>query len=251
MPLTAPQHALMRRNPWFQQLPPELAGFLLQQAKPRRLGPGQHLFFRGDPPDGLYALVEGTLAVSGVSEDGREAMLSILEPSAWFGEIALFDHLPRTHHVAVISRQPALVLHVLQADVEALLQRHPAYWREFGVLLASKTRLFMVNMEDSALMTPERRLARRLLWSAHMTDPAMAEPVCRLPFSQANLASMLALSRQTVNQLLGGLQEAGLIRVSYGVIEVIDRLGLVMVGQVTSNDAQRLGAQLPVPPAED
>jgi CRP/FNR family transcriptional regulator, cyclic AMP receptor protein len=251
MPLTAPQHALMRRNPWFQQLPHALAEFLLRQSLPRRLNPGQHLFFRGDPPDGLYALVEGTLAVSGVSEDGREAMLSILEPSAWFGEIALFDRLPRTHHVAVISRHPALVLHVPQADIEALVQQHPAYWREFGVLLASKTRLFMVNMEDSALMTPERRLARRLLWSAHMMDPAMAQAVCRLPFNQANLASMLALSRQTVNQLLGGLQDAGLIRVSYGVIEVIDRLGLVMVGQVSTHDAQLLGTQLPTQPSGD
>jgi CRP/FNR family transcriptional regulator, cyclic AMP receptor protein len=250
MPLTAPQHAVMRRSTWFQQLPAELADFLLRRAVPKRLNPGQHLFFRGDAPDGLYALVEGTLSVSGVSEDGREAMLSILEPSAWFGEIALFDHLPRTHHVGVISRQPALVLHVPQVEIESLLSRQPAYWRDFGVLLAQKTRLFMINMEDSALMTPERRLARRLVWSTHMIDPLMEMPVCRLPFSQANLASMLALSRQTVNQLLGGLQDAGLIRVSYGVIEVIDRLGLVMVGQVSVREAEILGARLPTDPAE-
>jgi CRP/FNR family transcriptional regulator, cyclic AMP receptor protein len=100
-------------------------------------------------------------------------------------------------------------------------------------------------MEDSALMSPERRLARRLVWSAHMMDPNMEIPVCRLPFSQANLASMLALSRQTVNQLLGGLQEAGLIRVSYGVIEVLDRVGLVMAGQVSAREAELLGARLP------
>lgn len=249
MPLTAPQHAVMQRNPWFQQLPAALSGFLLAQGMPRRLNPGQHLFLRGDAPDGLYALVEGTLAVSGVHEDGREAMLSILEPSAWFGEIALFDHLPRTHHVAVISRQPALVLHVSQADIEGLLEDHPAYWRDFGVLLAQKTRLFMVNMEDSALMSPEQRLARRLVWSAHMMDPNLEMPVCRLPFSQANLASMLALSRQTVNQLLGGLQEAGLIRVSYGVIEVLDRVGLVMAGQVSVREAELLGARLPSDPS--
>ena len=57
----------------------------------------------------------------------------------------------------------------------------------------------MVNMGDSALMSPEQRL----VGSAHLMNPHMEMPVCRLLFSQGNLASMLALSRHTVNQLLG------------------------------------------------
>lgn len=81
---------------WFQGLPEALQTHLLALAQPRQLPPGQRLFARGDAPCGLYCVVEGAIRISAVSEHGKEALLILVEPPHWFGEIALFDGQART-----------------------------------------------------------------------------------------------------------------------------------------------------------
>jgi CRP/FNR family transcriptional regulator, cyclic AMP receptor protein len=80
-------------------------------------------------------------------------------------------------------------------------------------------------MEDMALMPLAVRLARRLA--------AMAEGYGErehrrrtVEVSQEQLAMMLSTSRQTANQLLKELESQGLIRLSYGTIEILDLDGL-------------------------
>src|SRR5690606_21769976 len=89
---------LLRADPWFGSVPPDFEQDLLALATLRRLQAGAHLFFRGDAPDGLYAMLEGSLRVAGVTEAGKDAILSLVDAPSWFGEIALFAPLPRTHN---------------------------------------------------------------------------------------------------------------------------------------------------------
>src|SRR5688572_23241861 len=89
--------ALLRTGIWFSGLPERLADALLAAGTLRDLTPGERLFSRGDAPDGLYAIVDGAIRVSGVSESGKEAVLTLLESPQWFGEVSVFDGQPRTH----------------------------------------------------------------------------------------------------------------------------------------------------------
>ena len=73
---------------WFRALPDDLREGLLRAALMRTLQPGERLFSRGDPPCGLYAVVQGTMRITGVSHEGKEALLTLIEPPHWFGEIA-------------------------------------------------------------------------------------------------------------------------------------------------------------------
>ncbi|MET5021597.1 cyclic nucleotide-binding domain-containing protein, partial [Burkholderia pseudomallei] len=72
---------------------------------------------------GLYALLSGALSVGAVDESGKEAILTVDEPTTWFGDIALFDELPRTHDA--IGLEDALLLHVPQAALQLLLADTP------------------------------------------------------------------------------------------------------------------------------
>ncbi|MCA1662677.1 MAG: DUF962 domain-containing protein, partial [Myxococcales bacterium] len=91
---------------------------------------------------------------------GREALLTLLEPPTWFGEISIFDGAPRTHDA--IAECEALVLHVPRAALDTILSAQPRYWRELGLLVTSKLRLAFSAMEDMALLPLALRLARRL-----------------------------------------------------------------------------------------
>jgi CRP/FNR family cyclic AMP-dependent transcriptional regulator len=238
----------LRGDPWFGQVSPGFEQAMLACATVRRLQPGEHLFMRGDPPDGLYALIEGTVRVSGVTEAGKEAILSIIEPPAWFGEIALFDRLPRTHNA--LADGPVRLLQVPQAEMLGLLDAQPAFWRELGVLMALRLRLTFMGLEDMALLDAESRLLRRLVWLVEnqpspplpaASEAGMPEVPRVLPISQAQLGMMLSLSRQTTNQILQGLQEQGVVRVAYGRIEVIHRARLMALAGVSDSERAVLG----------
>jgi CRP/FNR family cyclic AMP-dependent transcriptional regulator len=230
--------AMLRADPWFGSIPRELEEALLALATPRRLQHGEHLFFRGDPPCGLYAMLEGTLRVSGVTEAGKEAILSLVEAPSWFGEISLFDQLPRTHNA--VADGPVRVLHVPQKELVALLARAPHFWRELGVLMALRLRLAFISMEDMALLPADARLARRLVWLVEASALTPANGPCSLPISQTQLGMMLSLSRQTTNQILQTLQEQQVLRVAYGRIEVLDRVRLMAVARVSLNERRIL-----------
>ncbi|VXC47952.1 Crp/Fnr family transcriptional regulator [Pseudomonas sp. 8Z] len=210
--------ARLLQGQWFAALPPILRDALLEMAQVQRLDAGQRLFRRGDKPSGLYAVVDGAMRVGAVSESGKEALLTLIEPPYWFGEISLFDGLPRTHDA--FAESPSTLLLLPQAELLALLERQPQYWRDFALLMSHKLRLAFHALEDMSLLPAAPRLARRLLLIAE--NYGEGEPRRVLHLAQEQLALMLSLSRQTTNQILKELAAQGIVRLTYGEIEILD-----------------------------
>jgi CRP-like cAMP-binding protein len=208
----------LNQGHWFAALPQPLGQSLLAMAQVQRLDAGQRLFRRGDKPSGLYAVVEGAVRVGAVSESGKEALLTLVEPPYWFGEISLFDGLPRTHDAFAESASTLLLLP--QHELLTLLEREPQYWRDFALLMSHKLRLTFLTLEDMSLLPAAPRLARRLLLIAE--NYGESEPRRVLHLAQEQLALMLSLSRQTTNQILKELQAQGVVQLTYGEIEILD-----------------------------
>ncbi|WP_455912237.1 Crp/Fnr family transcriptional regulator [Pseudomonas putida] len=204
---------------WFSHLPASFQHSLLASARQRQLAAGQYLFKRGDPPCGLYAVLDGTLRISAVNEHGKEALLSLVERPYWFGEICLFDSLPRTHDACAVG--PCTLLQVPQQALLSILDESPQYWRDLALLMSQKLRLSFINIEHLSLMPASVRLAHRLLMIVEgYGDTEHSKRVLQLP--QEDLAAMLSLSRQTTNALLKDLQAQGVVRLGYGEIEILD-----------------------------
>ncbi|PYC29236.1 Crp/Fnr family transcriptional regulator [Aquipseudomonas alcaligenes] len=216
----SPSHyrPLLEHGQWFSHLSPALRDTLLGEARLLRLEPGQRLFRRGDPPCGLYAVLEGMMRVGAVGRDGKEALLTLVEPPYWFGEISLFDGQPRTHDA--YAEGPTLLLQVPQAALLALLAREPGHWRDFALLMSQKLRLAFIALEEMSLLPAAPRLARRLLMMAEGYGETGPRRVLHL--AQEQLALMLGLSRQTTNQILKELQARGALHLTYGEIEIVD-----------------------------
>lgn len=215
--------AAVRAGAWFAALPETLQQALLEDARPRRVAPGATLFARGDPFDGLYCILSGTMQIHATAATGKEALLGLLEPGTWFGEICLFDNLPRTHDARAINA--VTLLNVPRAALDARLAIHPEWWPAFGRLLASKTRQAFRFVEEAQLLAPTARTARRLAALAQglgnrPAQPASTPLALRIP--QEQLAQMLGLSRQTVNHALRELESRGLLRLHYAGIELLD-----------------------------
>lgn len=225
--------ATVEAGRWFHALPPELAAQLKALAQPRTLAAGDWLFRRGDPPCGLYAVARGALSISGTAacgEQARTALLALVEPPMWLGEIALFDGAQRTHDAQAATA--CIVLHVPQAPLMEWLAAHPGHWQALALLLTDKLRVCLVALEEHTLLPAPQRLARRLVRMAEGFDQWQPDGQGRqrwrreLDVSQEQLARMLGLSRQTTNQILQELQLAGCLQLRRGKMEVLDRQGL-------------------------
>lgn len=237
--------ATVQAGRWFHALPPELAQQLQALAQPRLLAAGDWLFRRGDPPCGLYAVARGALSISGTEACGdqaRTALLALVEPPMWLGEIALFDGDCRTHDVRAATA--CIVMHVPQAPLREWLQAHPAHWQPLALLLADKLRASLAALEEQTLLPAPQRLARRLVRMAEgfgqwqSLQAGQADPHGRgsqrlrreLDISQEQLARMLGLSRQTTNQILQDLQQSGCLQLRRGKLEIRDLQGLRNAG---------------------
>jgi CRP-like cAMP-binding protein len=190
----------------------------------KELKPRGRLFARGDAPSGMYGVVEGQLRASGTDGEGKVALLTIVEAPNWVGEIPLFDRLPRTHDLT--AETEALVVHVPQEPLLAALDREPRWWRDMSLLLTGKLRLAFGAMEDSQLLPVPARLAHRLVLIAEGYGEWSDGSTRDVGISQETLATMLATSRQTVNQALKAMEAKGWVRLAYGRVEVLDLKGL-------------------------
>lgn len=229
---TAREHReRLRAGRWFRGLPHELQDDLLDAGVVRQLPPAARIFSRGDPPSGLFAALDGGVRISAATDEGKEALLTLVEPPAWFGEIAVFDGLPRTHDA--IAEGATTVLHVPDAALRVILGAEPAYWRDLALLMTHKLRLMFTVVEEAAVLPIAVRLARRLLHMAEGYGEWHDRKTRVVVVKQEQLAAMLTTSRQTANQVLKRLEAKGVVRLTYGEIEITDHAALEKEARLT------------------
>ncbi len=220
---TAALLATLSANPWFGALAPEVRATMVARSELVRLRRGEMLFRQGDAPTGLYGLVRGTLKMSTLREDGKEAILVVIEAGIWFGEISLIDGQPRTHDATAVGEVEVLMLP--RGAFDALMERAD-FARAVAGLLAGRIRLLYGIVEDATLRSTRARVARRLLLLARGDASMSPRMRARVPVSQEGLAMMLGITRQTLSKELRLLADGGVIELGYGYIEVVSAEGL-------------------------
>lgn len=229
--LSTAHRRAMEANPWFAAMTRAQRESLLAAAELVHLRRGAMLFRQGDPVgaagSGFYGLAAGMIKVSTLRQDGREAILAVLEPGNWFGEISLIDGSPRTHDATALS---ALDLLVVPPEAFAQLMQGSAFARAVAALLAARVRSLYGLMEDATLRGLRARVARRLLTLAR--GDATQSPVLRssVKLPQEALAMMLGVTRQTLSKELNALAQERVIALGYGRIELLSSEALQRLG---------------------
>ena len=215
-------------NPWFGGMPLRERRAILAASELLRLRAGGMLFRQGDKvPVGqgaFYGVARGRFKMSSLREDGREAILAIVEAGNWFGEISLLDQRPRTHDATALGE--AQVLALPRTAFDALMKRH-AFSQAICRLLAARTRTLYGMVEDATLRSTRARVARRLLSLARGDATLASDARPAVPVSQEALAMMLGITRQTLSKELKALAARGAISLGYRRIEIVslEKLG--------------------------
>ena len=184
------------------RLPDEFAGKLLAGKRTLNLREGETLFERGDAGDGCYWLRRGVLAVCVASHNGEQRILAILGPGAIVGELAMIDGLPRSASVQAV--RDCELTFVSRAAFAQMLSRHPEFYSDIVMALASRLRQSDEDMVASSFLTVRARVARALLqFARHLgEDVGSGRIAIRRRITQSDLASMAGVARESVSRTL-------------------------------------------------
>jgi CRP/FNR family transcriptional regulator, cyclic AMP receptor protein len=174
---------------------------------PREFRARTVLMSEGDETDNLYIILEGRVRAYVSDSDGREAVLSVMGPGEYFGELA-FDEGPRS--ASVITLEPCRLLVVPREDFVEFVKRSPTFAVHFINRLIGRIRTLTNNVRSLALMDAYGRVARLLLESAVTENGAQFIPE---KLTQAEIASRVGCSREMVSRIFKDLVQGRYISI--------------------------------------
>lgn len=223
--LNSAQLALLQSDIWFAGLPGNIRAAIIQIAQLKTLADGEYSHRKDRPAEGWMGILSGAVRICSTAPDGKQAVLAFLEPGTWFGEISLFDGLPRTHD-GIATGATELLL-VPNHEFRTLLAQFPELPLHFLKLQASRLRLLFAAMEDVNMLPLPARLAKQLVNLSHAYGVKEEDGIrINLHLPQEDLAQLLGSSRQRVNVLLSDWVRQGWISVRYGGITMHDETPL-------------------------
>ena len=226
--LTIAERSNIEAGSWYSKLSPPLRHAILSYAAVRRLHDGEMLSTRGAPADEWCGVAQGAMRVSSVSLSGKQITLTYVEPGSWFGDIALFDGLPRTHDSNAHGETTLLV--VRKADFNGLLARHTELYEALLRLNCRRLRLMFDAVEDLNTLPLASRLAKQILLLARSYGISQGEEIrIGLQLAQEDLAQLLGASRQRVNQELKGFERMGAVRIEPTRLVVLSKAKLLAI----------------------
>jgi len=228
--LTPEERHHIENGPWFSRLSRPLKDAILARAVVRRLADGAPLAARGAEALEWCGVARGAVRISSVSLAGKQVALTYCEPGTWFGDIALFDGLPRTHDADVHG--DTTLLAVRKPDFRELLSQHVELYDALLRLNCRRLRLMFDLIEDLNTRPLQARLAKQLLLLARSYGVSEGDEIrIGLQLAQEDIAQLLGASRQRVNQELKGFERLGLVRVEPTRLIVLDRDRLLAIAQ--------------------
>lgn len=224
--------AVLQQTPVFADLPASDLADLAERMSQRTFGRGMIIFHKGSVGQSLYLIGSGRVRIFLLSETGREISLEVLSSGDYFGELALLDDLPRSAGALAMERT---VTYTLQRDdFWRLLDAHPRLALPMLTLMGKRLRQMIDYAEHLAFTDVQGRVAAKLLELAgrfgETTGGASGRDVAGidlvLPMTQAELATWVASSRESVNKVLGVFRDQRLIRLEGQRIVIVDQRGL-------------------------
>jgi CRP/FNR family transcriptional regulator, cyclic AMP receptor protein len=214
-PLTPAELATI---PWLRLLQPAEQQRAEADLKVSEASPGDYVCRVGRPVTYWFGVVDGLLKMSTSNAEGQTMTFTGIPPGGWFGEGTALKREDYRYNIQALRKSRVTGLHV---DTFHWLLDHSIGFNRFVMnQLNERLGQFIAAREIDRLNNPDVRVARSL---ASLFNPVLYPGVGELlRITQQELAYLVGLSRQRVNEALTTLQARQVIRVEYGGVRVLD-----------------------------
>jgi CRP-like cAMP-binding protein len=177
---------------------------------------GQTVFAQGDVADAVFYVQKGRLKVVVLSEQGREAVVGILQAKQFFGEGCLNGHPLRI--ATTTAMEDCVITAIAKKTMIAVLRDQPKFSQMFMAYLLTRNGRIEEDLIDQLFNSSEKRLARLLLLLANFGRESSPQPI-DAKISQETLAEMIGTTRSRVSFFMNKFRKLGFISYN-GKIEV-------------------------------
>ena len=204
--------------PWLALLEPAQRQEVVVRLQVAEAEVGERVCRIGKTANLWFGVIDGLLKMSNDDSGSQAITFTGLPPGGWFGEGTLLKREAYRYNVQALRRS---VVAGLPIEMFHTLLATSIGFNHF-ILKQLNERLgqFIAAREIDRISDPDLRVARNL---AALFNPQLFPGVgSMLNITQQELAYLVGLSRQRVNQALHHLAALGLIRIEYGGLRVLD-----------------------------
>lgn len=133
---------LLKQTPIFSEVPTEDLRVVAHELEEEVCFSGERVFDINDPSDRMYIILSGRIGISLDSHKAKENFIAELSAKECFGEMGMFDDLPRSATAYVI--EDSVLLSLDKAKLRALIINYPEL--SLGILGSLSHRLRDANL---------------------------------------------------------------------------------------------------------
>ncbi|MCY7315441.1 MAG: Crp/Fnr family transcriptional regulator [Rubrivivax sp.] len=208
----------LQQIPWLSRLTDSERARVIADLRVIDVEPGELVCRVGRPVTYWFGVIDGLLKMSNDSAMGVPITFTGMPPGGWFGEGTVLKNEVYRYNIQALRK--SVVAGITAGTFHWLLDRSIGFNRFVMMQLNERLGQFIAAREIDRLTHPDERVARSL---AALFHPLLYPGVGQLlRITQQELGYLVGLSRQRVNQALAALQAAGVIRIDYGGVRVLD-----------------------------
>jgi CRP/FNR family transcriptional regulator, cyclic AMP receptor protein len=216
---------LLKQIPLFESMLDFERKQLADLLQRRSLRKNDYLFHKGDSGSSFFIIAEGQIKIGVSNKMGDEVTLALLRKGDFFGEMALLDEQPRSADASAVEDTLLYVLN--RDDFFPFLFKNENAIRSILCALSMRLRRADDLFAEISFLTVSARLAKRLVELAHpleLKDANASE--YRIQISQRELASILGVTRESINKELKILRDRNLVTTARNaiIIQNLDQL---------------------------
>jgi len=196
---------------WLAELSEEERGSLREQSQMRKHAARDIVFMPALHPVSIYLLEEGLVRIYRLSEGGMETTLGYVRPGEVFGELSVFGDFPRESFAQAV--EPSVVWRIPRRVFQPYVESRPGLAFEVSKQIGERLKRIESRVENLVFRDVRSRLIMMLLELASHFGQERPDGSIRLEVNvtQADLATLVGATRQSVNVGFGELVEHGLI----------------------------------------
>lgn len=218
---------LLRASLWTRSLAADQIRRVESETLVRDLPVGVPVCRKGEPVEHWIGLIDGLVKMTSVTPEGKTTTFTGVTSGGWFGEGSLLKD--KTRKYDVVTLRESRVAYMPRSTFEWLLDSDIGFNRFLLMQLNERLAQFIAVVEQERLLEPDARVARSL---AGLFNPVLyPDQATDVQLSQEEIGYLSGVSRQRVNQALQVLEKAGLLKVEYGGVRILDIEGLRTFGK--------------------
>lgn len=168
---------------------------------------GATIYSQGDPSESVFYIQKGRVKLNVISDQGKEAVVAIMEAGQFFGEGCLNGETARV--ATTQSLGDSVITSITKHAMREALKNEPHFADLFVTYLITRTSRVEADLIDQLFNSSERRLARLLLLLAHFGKEG-AQPI-DVEIRQETLAEMIGTTRSRVSFFMNKFRKLGFI----------------------------------------